>query len=83
MVYETDKEKAELFASVLTDTFTDAGSSFDFDQNFHSYVEIINNYITILNYFDKNNFFHSLKKYLKYFEKYNKILKIWNSFTNF
>ena len=39
MVYEKDKEKAELFASVLTDTFTDAGSSYDFDRNFHSYVE--------------------------------------------
>ena len=33
------KEKAELFASVLTDTFTDAGSSSDFDLNFNSYVE--------------------------------------------
>ena len=39
MVYEKDKEKAELFASVLTDTFTDACSSSDFDRNFHSYVE--------------------------------------------
>ena len=39
MVYEKDKEKAELFASVLTDTFTDACYSSDFDRNFHSYVE--------------------------------------------
>ena len=39
MVYETDKEKAELFASVLTDTITDAGFSSDFDRNFHSCVE--------------------------------------------
>ena len=39
LVYETDQEKAPLFATVLTDTFTDAGSSSDFDRTLHSPVE--------------------------------------------
>ena len=39
LIYETDGEKAELFASVLAETFRDADSPEDFDQDFHSYVE--------------------------------------------
>ena len=57
MVYETDKEKAELFASVLTDTFTDAGSSSDFDRNFHSCVEVFVAKFGYVDYsFDKVSF---------------------------
>ena len=57
MVYEKDKEKAELFASVLTDTFTDAGSSSDFDRNFHSYVEeFVAKFDYVENSFDKVSF---------------------------
>ena len=54
LVYEKYKEKAELFASVLTDTFTDAGSSSDFDRNFHSYVEeFVAKFDYVENSFDK------------------------------
>ena len=57
MVYETDKEKAELFASVLTDTITNAGFSSDFDRIFHSCVkEFVAKFDYVENSFDKVSF---------------------------
>ena len=37
--YESDEEKANLFAKVLGETFTESGASTDFDSTIYSYVE--------------------------------------------
>ena len=37
--YESDKDKANLFAKVLGETFTETGVSTDFDSTVYSYVE--------------------------------------------
>ena len=37
--YESDKDKANLFAKVLGETFTETGASTDFDSTVYSYVE--------------------------------------------
>ena len=38
-VHSTDEDKANLFASVLCETFTENGASTDFDSTIYSYVE--------------------------------------------
>ena len=39
VIYKSDEEKANLFASILSETFTDNCTSSDFDCQIHSYVE--------------------------------------------
>ena len=39
-VYKTDEEKAELFRSVLGETFTDSGPSSDFDSVTYNYNKV-------------------------------------------
>ena len=38
-VYKSNEEKANLFASILSETFTDNCTSSDFDSQIHIYVE--------------------------------------------
>ena len=38
VVYKSDEEKANLFASILRETFTDNCASPDFDCQIHAYV---------------------------------------------
>ncbi len=48
-VYKSDEEKANLFATILSETFTDDCTSTEFDIQFHSYVE---NYVKNFDYTD-------------------------------
>ena len=50
-VYKTDEEKAELFRSVLGETFTDSGPSSDFDSVTYNYVE---DFVSKIDYTDDN-----------------------------
>jgi hypothetical protein len=50
-VYSSDEEKANLFRSILGETFTDSGPSTDFESTIYNYVE---EFVSNFDYSDEN-----------------------------
>ena len=50
-IYSTDEEKANLFRSILGETFTDSGPSTDFESVIYNYVE---EFVSGFDYSDEN-----------------------------
>ena len=50
-VYSSDEEKANLFRSILGETFTDSGPSTDFESPIYNYVE---EFVSNFDYSDEN-----------------------------